>query len=194
MFLQKTAFSPVKSSLGSPGWLDVSFFGWVSLCRKCPNHKKMVVDCPIVITSIEVIPFSRPDQEWAKPVFCIVDTGSCFFSVHLGLCNFCVSGILFFFLSSLGFCWKVKSTFRHHNFVVVDNFRKSLSVLHFPGCLQTMLHKASEKSKMEQITNWKGSTLPNLRNWKFKENNEERNITSLSIYRSNKQQLYPLHF
>ena len=25
-------------------------------------------------------------------------------------------------------------------------------------------------------------------------NYEERNVTSLSIYRSNKQQLYPLHF
>ena len=45
-------------------------------------HRKMVVDCPLVIT-FKVKPFSRPDKtrkdEWiAPPVFCIVDTGSCY--------------------------------------------------------------------------------------------------------------------
>ena len=47
-----------------------------------PLHWKTVVDCPLVIIST-VKPFSTPDKtskkEWVvQPVFCIVDTGSCF--------------------------------------------------------------------------------------------------------------------
>ena len=61
--LQKTAFSLVKSrlALGSPGRSFV--------CRhhaeNGPIHKKMVVGCPLVITSI-VKPFSRPDKTSRK--------------------------------------------------------------------------------------------------------------------------------
>ena len=54
-FLQKTAFSLVKSrlALGSPGWLFV--------CHHAKNGliHKMVVDCPIVITSIGDTLFRR---------------------------------------------------------------------------------------------------------------------------------------
>ena len=47
-----------------------------------PIHRKMVVDCPLVITS-KVNPFSRPYQTrnvelLVKSVFCIVGTGSSF--------------------------------------------------------------------------------------------------------------------
>ena len=80
--LQKTAFSLVKSglALGSPGYSYVLV--WLSPCREGPIHRKMIVDCPLVITS-KVKPFSRLDktrkEEWlVQPVFCIVDTGSCF--------------------------------------------------------------------------------------------------------------------
>ena len=46
-----------------------------------PIHRKMVVDCPLVIIS-KVKLFFRPDKtrkkEWmVQPVFCIVDAGSC---------------------------------------------------------------------------------------------------------------------
>ena len=46
-----------------------------------PIHRKMVVDYPLVI-KFKMKPFSRPDQtrkeeSLAKPVFCIVDIGSC---------------------------------------------------------------------------------------------------------------------
>ena len=71
----------VKSglALGSPGYLFVLV--WLSPCREGPIHRKMIVDCPLVITS-KVKPFSRLDktrkEEWlVQPVFCIVDTGSC---------------------------------------------------------------------------------------------------------------------
>ena len=78
--LQNTAFSLVKGrlALGSPG------------CRSFvrhhaengPIHRKMVVDCPLVIIS-KVKLFFRPDKtrkkEWmVQPVFCIVDAGSCY--------------------------------------------------------------------------------------------------------------------
>ena len=41
-FLQKTAFSLVKSglALGSPGYLVVRLFGWFSPCRKRPNTRE----------------------------------------------------------------------------------------------------------------------------------------------------------
>ena len=53
-----------------------------------PIHRKMVVHCPQVIT-FKVKPFSRPDKtkkkEWmAQPVFCIVDSGFCYFTLCLG--------------------------------------------------------------------------------------------------------------
>ena len=49
-----------------------------------PIHRKMVDDCPLVITS-KVKQFSRPGKTRKKEfmvqtVFCIVDTGSCFHS------------------------------------------------------------------------------------------------------------------
>ena len=64
-FLQKTAFSLVKSRLAleSPGCLVVPSFG----CHHTENgpiHRKMVVDCHITITSIGDTLFqTRPDQE-----------------------------------------------------------------------------------------------------------------------------------
>ena len=52
-FLQKTSFSVVKSrlALGSPGWLVVHSVG----CHHAKNgliHRKIIVDFPLVITSI----------------------------------------------------------------------------------------------------------------------------------------------
>ena len=63
-------------------WLFVRLF----VCHHAENgpiHRKMVVDCPLVITS-KVKLFFRPDKtrkmEWmVQPVFCIVDAGSCYF-------------------------------------------------------------------------------------------------------------------
>ena len=51
-----------------------------------PIHRKMVVACPLVITS-EIKFFFRPNPtrkgEWmVHPVFCIVDTGSCSLCLH----------------------------------------------------------------------------------------------------------------
>ena len=72
--LQKTSFSlESRLALASVG------------CQHAENgpiHMEMDVDCVLVITS-KVKPFSRPDktrkEEWmVKPVFCIVDTGSCY--------------------------------------------------------------------------------------------------------------------
>ena len=82
--LQKTAYlTLVKSrlALGSSGCSFVCLF----VCHHAENgpiHRKMVVDCPLVITS-KVKLFFRPDKtrkkEWmAQPVFCIVDAGSCY--------------------------------------------------------------------------------------------------------------------
>ena len=63
-FLQKTSFSVVKSrlALGSPGWLVVHSVG----CHHAKNgliHRKIIVDFPLVITSIcDTIFKTRPDQ------------------------------------------------------------------------------------------------------------------------------------
>ena len=51
-------------------------------CRHAENdpiHRKMVVDCPLVITS-KVKLFLRPDKTRTEvqPVFCLVDIGSCY--------------------------------------------------------------------------------------------------------------------
>ena len=47
-----------------------------------PIHRKMVVDCPLVITSIVKIFFrsdkTRKKELMVQPVFCIVDAGSCY--------------------------------------------------------------------------------------------------------------------
>ena len=56
--LQKTAFSLVKSRLALWDRLVV----WLSPCQKYTGtHRKMVVDCPLLITSIFQ---TRPDQRW----------------------------------------------------------------------------------------------------------------------------------
>ena len=51
--------------------------------KKAPIHRKLVVDYPLVITS-KVKLFFRPDKTRKKkcmvqPVFCTVDAGSCLF-------------------------------------------------------------------------------------------------------------------
>ena len=68
----------VKSrlALGSPGCSVVR-----DHAENGPIHRKMVVACPLVITS-KVKFFFRPNKtrkgEWmVQPVFCIVDAGSC---------------------------------------------------------------------------------------------------------------------
>ena len=68
----------VKSrlALGSPGCLFVC-----DHAENGPIQRKMVVDCPLVITT-KVKLFFRPDKTRKKelmvqPVFCIVDAGSC---------------------------------------------------------------------------------------------------------------------
>ena len=65
-----------RLALGSPGCLFVR-----DHAENGPIHRKMVVDCPLVIIS-KVKLFFRPDKtrkkEWmVQPVFCIVDAGSC---------------------------------------------------------------------------------------------------------------------
>ena len=52
--------------------------GLVLSCPKWPKNRKMVVVCPIVITSIGDDLFQTRPGIIAKPVFCTVDTGSCF--------------------------------------------------------------------------------------------------------------------
>ena len=60
--LQKTAFSQVKSrlALGSPGWFFVRHHA-----ENGPIHRKMLVDCPLLITS-KVKLFFRPDNSRKK--------------------------------------------------------------------------------------------------------------------------------
>ena len=62
----------------------------------------MVVDCPLAITS-NVKPFSRSDktkeeEQLAQPVFCIVDTRSCYIVSSIVLLS-----ILFFHIVSYCF-------------------------------------------------------------------------------------------
>ena len=52
--------------------------GLVLSFPKWPKNRKMVVVCPIVITSIGDDLFHTRPGIIAKPVFCTVDTGSCF--------------------------------------------------------------------------------------------------------------------
>ena len=82
--LHKTAFSVVKSrlALGSPVVWSVAFHH----AKSGLLHRKMVIDCPIVITSIGDTHFqTRQDQEWGKngraSVFCKDNTGSYLVSI-----------------------------------------------------------------------------------------------------------------
>ena len=85
----------VKSrlALGSPGCLFVCSF----VCHHAKNgpiQRKMVIDCPLVITS-KVKLFFRPDKtrkkKWmVQPVFCIVDAGSCYHILFRWLYSRCL--------------------------------------------------------------------------------------------------------
>ena len=82
-FAKDCLLTLVKSrlALGSPGCSFVCLFVRHH-AENGPIHRKMVVDCPLVIIS-KVKLFFRPDKtrkkEWmVQPVFCIVDAGSCF--------------------------------------------------------------------------------------------------------------------
>ena len=70
-----------------------------------PIHRKMVVACPLVITS-KVKFFFRPNKtrkgEWmVQPVFCIVDTGSCLMGLSLE-CDVLIENFNISFIGSLG--------------------------------------------------------------------------------------------
>ena len=73
-------------ALGSPGSSVVRLFVRRH-AENGPIQRKMVVECPLVITT-KVKLFFRPDKTRKKelmvqPVFCIVDAGSCLCNVHV---------------------------------------------------------------------------------------------------------------
>ena len=83
-FAKDCLLTLVKSrlALGSPGCLFVC-----DHAENGPIQRKMVVDCPLVITT-KVKLFFRPDKTRKKelmvqPVFCIVDAGSCLLGGHI---------------------------------------------------------------------------------------------------------------
>ena len=73
-------------ALGSPGCSVVRLFV-LHHAENGPIQRKMVVECPLVITT-KVKLFFRPDKTRKKelmvqPVFCIVDARSCLLDVRI---------------------------------------------------------------------------------------------------------------
>ena len=92
---------PSHSSRAGLHWNHPVVWSFLRLygCHLAENgqiHRKLVVECPLAITSIgETLFQTRKEELLVQPVFCIVDTGTCFFFFHL-LVSFSKSGKISF--------------------------------------------------------------------------------------------------